>query len=191
MNLFFVKEEKKREEINESIAEMSQTVVDLKREFVETTPGVETSWKADIVDGIKESMREFTVGTSAPNIAEAADSARARVSPAQESRPADDRAVRIRGLPESCGLMNEMMKNDKEEAQKLLDHMEVEVKILDVRRLGLPAEGRTRTMLVTLDSSFTKRMVLASLAKLRSYEKKRFFFRLIFLLKKLNSSRLL
>ena len=170
---------------------MSQTVVDLKREFVETTPGVETSWKAEIVDGIKESMRELTVGTSAPNIAEAADSARARVSPAQESRPTDDRAVRIRGLPEPCGLMNEMMKNDKEEAQKLLDHMEVEGKILDVRRLGLPAEGRTRTMLVTLDSSFAKRMVLASLAKLRSYEKKRFFFRLIFLLKKLNSSRLL
>ena len=52
--------------------------------------------------------------------------------------------------------------------------MEVEGKILDVRRLGLPAEGRTRTILVTLDSSFTKRMVLASLAKLRNYEKKIF-----------------
>ena len=36
MNLFFGKEKKKREEINESIAEMSQTVVDLKRAFVET-----------------------------------------------------------------------------------------------------------------------------------------------------------
>ena len=157
---------------------MSQTVVDLKRAFVETTPRVETSWKADIADGIKESMRELTVGTSAPNIAEAADSARARVSPAQESRPADDRAVRIRGLLEPCGLMSEMMKNDKEEAQKLLNHMEVEGKILDVRRLGLPAEERTRTMLVTLDSSSTKRMVLASLDKLRNYAKT-FLFRLI------------
>ena len=128
MNLFF---REKREEINESIAEMRQTVVDLKRAFVETTPGVETSWKSEIVDGIKESMRELTVGTSAPNIAESADSARARVSPAQESRPADDKAVRIRSLPEPCGLMNEMMKIDKEEDQKLLDHMEVEGKILD------------------------------------------------------------
>ena len=128
MNLFFGK---KREEINESIAEMRQTVVDLNRAFVETTPGVETSWKSDIVDGNKESMGELTVGTSAPNIAESADSARARVSPAQESRLADDKAVRIRGLPEPRGLMNEMMKIDKEEDQKLLDHMEDEGKILD------------------------------------------------------------
>ena len=70
---FFREGREKREELNESIAEMSQTVVDLKRAFVETTPGVETSWTADLVDGIKESMRELTVGTSARDIAEAAE----------------------------------------------------------------------------------------------------------------------
>ena len=90
-------------------------------------------------------------------------------------RIADDTSVRIKGIPESSGESIDRLESDKNTVHRILKHIGVDCAILDIRRLGNPVDKNkkpktTRPILVKLDHEYRRRVVLLSLAKLKTFD---------------------
>ena len=86
--------------------------------------------------------------------------------------------IRIRGLPESDSKdARQRHEHDMNEVHKILQHMNTDCLIDDIRRVGKFEAGKIRPIITKVSNSFQRRIILLSLAKLKTYEKRVFINR--------------
>ena len=82
-----------------------------------------------------------------------------------------DLGIRVRGIPEPQGEdMPEKLESDKNSVLSLLNHLDVKAKLKDVRRVGKFVENKHRPIIFYVENSWDKRLILASLSKLKTYD---------------------
>ena len=99
--------------------------------------------------------------------------------PTQEPRPAapSPLGIRIRNLPEQRGTMIEQLESDKTEIECILAHLNINAQVTDARRIGKLNKERTRPLMFDVASTWDKRLILASAAKLKTFNKQIFLSR--------------
>ena len=79
--------------------------------------------------------------------------------------------IRVRGIPEPQSEdMPEKLESDKNSVLSLLNHLDVKAKLKDVRRVGKFVENKHRTIIFYVENPWDKRLILASLSKLKTYD---------------------
>ena len=66
--------------------------------------------------------------------------------------------------------MPEKLESDKNSVLSLLNHLDVKAKLKDVRRVGKFVENKHRPIIFYVENSWDKRLILASLSKLKTYD---------------------
>ena len=92
--------------------------------------------------------------------------------------PHQERGIRIRGLPEPADVQSqsERLERDKSAVDALLKHINVTCQVTDVRRLGKSNDtpNKPRPLVFSVQNPWDKRLIFASLGKLKSYGTKLF-----------------
>lgn len=86
------------------------------------------------------------------------------------SNNSTDKIIRVRGVPEPSGDRMDQLKMDKDAIDKIFSHLEVKCEIQDLKRVGIHSAEKCRTLLVTVDSTMNKRLLLSAVAKLKTYQ---------------------
>ena len=60
---------------------------------------------------------------------------------------------------------------DMQEVLKVLNHLEVKAQTVDLKRIGMFRSERSRTIIIKVSNVWEKRLILSSVAKLRSFER--------------------
>ena len=88
-------------------------------------------------------------------------------------RLADPDGLRIRGIPEPdrsrYSTKEAQLKCDMESIRDVMNHLEIDCEILDLRRLGNYDDKKNRSILVTVNP-WKKRLILSTLGKLTTYK---------------------
>ena len=86
--------------------------------------------------------------------------------------------IRLRGIPETSGTVDERMNADCAAVNKVLEHLQLTAncKITDIRRMGKFKEDQTypRLIIFNVDNQWAKRLILASAFKLKTYSSRVF-----------------
>ena len=79
--------------------------------------------------------------------------------------------IRLRGIPElNTKNSRERYEHDLKEVKAIMKHLKVTCNVTDLKRVGNFSESKTRTLIVKLDSDYSKRLILLSLRKLKDYK---------------------
>ena len=92
-------------------------------------------------------------------------------APGPEIVPARQaKGIRVRGIPESNAKSAlQRQQHDMHEIKEMLNHMELECDITEVRRIGQQQQDRKRTVIFEVSNPWQRRLILNSTTKLKSY----------------------
>ena len=86
--------------------------------------------------------------------------------------------IRLQGIPESEDKTpRQRYEHDKRAVNLMLQHLNINTEITDIRRMGVFQAGRARTIVFKVATKWDKRLILSSVAKLKMYEEKVFLSR--------------
>ena len=86
--------------------------------------------------------------------------------------------IRLRGIPESEDKPpRQRYEHDKRAVNLMLQHLNINTEITDIRRMGVFQAGRARTIVFEVATKWDKRLILSSVAKLKTYKEKVFLSR--------------
>ena len=80
--------------------------------------------------------------------------------------------IRIRGIPEfDSEKARDYNEQGMQEVLKVLNHLEVKAQVVDLKRFGTFRSERSRTIVMKVSNVWEKRLILSSIAQLRSFER--------------------
>ena len=64
----------------------------------------------------------------------------------------------------------ERYEHDLKQVKAVTKHLQITCNVTDLKRVGKFSEGKSRTLIVKIDSDYAKRLILLSLSKMKNYK---------------------
>ena len=79
--------------------------------------------------------------------------------------------IRFRGIPElKSNNSRERYEHDLKQVKAVTKHLQITCNVTDLKQVGKFSEGKSRTLIVKIDSDYAKRLILLSLSKMKNYK---------------------